>query len=295
MNKSRCTYLLLTVFVLFTYVATAQDIMLTGAIVIQKAEVQSYRIFYKLNRDNTITGYSISDFQGVNETKATIKGYYNPKNKSLTFDETSVISTSMDIPNSEFCLMNVKGTLEKKGKNSVFTGQFSAIAKSAEVECEPGTIMLFSEKTIEQLEAKATKLTEKQKIPNMPAKEEKKENWELRTHELTSGMTTDIVLRTGEVTLEIVDDRFQDGDKISLYQNEARIVSDFEITNKVKTFRFDLTKARTAVLTIRADSEGTVALTTVKASLRNGNEVNQFSISLEKGQTARIRLLWPNK
>lgn len=294
MNKHGLHYFVIFLLFSCSWQAKSQENILTGAIVIQNEEIQSYRIVYTVEKNHSITGHSISDYQGNTETRAAIKGSYQPKTKILTFQETKILSTKMSIPPDEFCLMKVSGTLERKGKNSVFTGKFTSSAISEEVICEPGTIMLMSEKTLEQLEARASKLSEKPKTPDVKPVEENV-NWELKTHELSSGMTTDILLRTGEITLDIVDDRFQDGDKISLYQNEARIVNEFEITNKVKTFRFDLTKAGTTVLTIKADGEGTVALTTVKASLRNGNEVNQFSISLEKGQTAKIRLIWPNK
>lgn len=294
MNKHRFRYFVIFLLFLYSWQIKAQEVLLTGAIVIQNEEVQSYRIVYTLAKDKSLTGYSISDYQGSTETRASIRGSYNQKTKLLAFEETNILSTKMEVALGEFCLMKVSGTLERKGKNAVYTGKFTSSAKSDEVICEPGTIMLLSEKTLEQLETRAAKLAEKQVTPT-PTPIAEDEKWELKTHELTSGKTTDIVLKTGEITLDIVDDRFQDGDKISLYQNDAKIVGDFEITNKVKTFRFDLTNAGLTTLTIKADDEGSVALTTVKASLRNGNEVNQFSISLEEGQTAKIRLLQPNK
>ncbi len=110
-------------------------------------------------------------------------------------------------------------------------------------------------------------------------------------YEVNSGSETKIELKSDLIYLDIVDDRFQDGDKITLLKNGVPVVSGFEITNQVKTFRFQLGKEeKTVTFTIIAEDEGSIALTTVKAALRNGDEMNLLMVSLNKGESARITL-----
>ncbi len=52
-----------------------------GAISTKEGQVLSYKIVYKINRNNTIDGYSLTDIEGENLTKSWIKGKYNPSKK----------------------------------------------------------------------------------------------------------------------------------------------------------------------------------------------------------------------
>lgn len=75
------------VLVLFFLPSKAQEFTFSGAIVIDKTEVLSYTITYTITEENILTGFSISDLNGKEETKAQLTGKYNAKEKTLSFDE----------------------------------------------------------------------------------------------------------------------------------------------------------------------------------------------------------------
>lgn len=295
MKNQRIWFLFYIFFLFPIFNVNAQQKTLTGAIVIGNAEVMSYKITYELNSKNVLSGYSVCDINGNQETKARITGYYNSKNKTLFFEEKDIINTLSKTPADEFCLMKVNGKFEMKGGKRVFTGAFESKSRNPGISCDSGTLLLLTEKTMNALTTKATKTLEKLPLSDSNNKEAKikptEGPWVRNTIDLSTGMVKEFGLKSNDYQLDLIDDRFQDGDKITLLRNNATVVSRFEITNQVKSFKFTLNKEEKDVtFTIKADDEGSIALTTVKAVLRNGNEVNNMVISLRKGESVKIIL-----
>jgi len=295
MNYYRRLHYLSAIFLLFGLNTGAQETTLTGAIVIGKAEYMSYRITYTLSDKNVLTGYSVCDENGNEETKAKISGFYNPTNKALTFEEKSILSTRSKIPAAEFCLMKVQGRFEKKAGKSVFTGKFDSKCRDPQILCDSGSLVLLTEKSLDELAKKTAKALEKTPLADsLKKKAEEKPapiDWVRNVVELLPGTVTEFELKSDQLQFDLVDDRIQDGDKITLLKNGVAVVSGFEITNKVQSFKFKIPKEEKDIsFTLRADDEGSVALTTIKAALRNGNEVNLIMVSLNKGQSVKIML-----
>lgn len=278
---------------LFCFSSIAQQTTLTGAIVLEKTEFMSYKITYQLNNTNVLAGYSVCDINGNEETKARITGFFNPKKKTLNFEEISIISTRSKTPVDEFCLMKVSGKFEKKAGKFVYTGKFDSKCRNPNITCDSGTIVLMTEKNLEALAAKATKALEKVPQPdnlNKEAIEEPApETWVRKVIELAPETVTDFDLESDYIQLDLVDDKYQDGDKVTVMENDTKVLSGFEITNRVKSLRFKSNKEDKAVtLTIIADDEGSIPPATVKAVLRNGNESNVIKASLKKGQSVKM-------
>lgn len=294
MRNNRIRFVFFVFFLSLCFNILAQQTTLTGAIVIGNTEVMSYKITYKLN-NNVLSGYSLCDENGNEETKARITGYYNPKNKTLNFEEKSIISTKSKTPSDEFCLMKVNGNFEKKGGKLIYTGKFESRSYNSLISCASGTLALLTEKSMNEIATKATRALKKAPIPDSMKKDTEEKliptNWVRNVSELGSGSVKEIELKSNDYQLDLVDDRFQDGDKISLYKNNVKVVSGLEITNQVKSFKFTTSdKEKDVTFTIKADDEGAIALTTVNAALRSGNEVNMIKICLNKGESVKIVL-----
>lgn len=295
MNKFTSEYPVLFFLLFICHVSFAQQTTLSGAIVIDRTEVMSYSIVFELNRDNTFTGYSISDKDGVEETRAAVSGKYNPKENSLHFEETRIESTRSKTPASEFCLMTVDGKFDKKGKGAVFTGKFTSYNPNPVIICASGTIMMMAEEKLEELSAKTSKSLAK--LP--PSGSEKSEQptpeemagWKRNLIEVEAGSVTELKLASSKLQIDLVDDRFPDGDKITILKNDERVVSGLTITNKVQSFSFDIPKnANEIAFTFIAEDEGSIALTTLRAFFRNGPENNMVMSSLNKGQSVKVVL-----
>ena len=66
-NISKYPLLLLIGYLTLCLTVEAQEIRLSGAIVIDKTEVMSYSIAYQVDANNMLSGYSIGDLQGTEE------------------------------------------------------------------------------------------------------------------------------------------------------------------------------------------------------------------------------------
>jgi hypothetical protein len=277
--------------------ASAQDITFSGAIVIDKSEVMSYSITYQLSAGNTLTGYSIGDVNGKEETKALITGKYNTRDNSLAFEEKKILNSKSEIPVEEFCLMKVQGKIEKKGGKTIFTGDFEAIGLSKDIVCASGTLILLSEKDINELSAKAKKVTDKLPQPDITVENpdtktmEDTTSWSRNFIALESGKTAELELKSDIIILELIDDRFQDGDRMSVYKNGVKVINKLEITNRVQSFKYEIGKQeRDVTIIFKAEEEGSIALTTFKAVIKNGRENNLIMASLNKGESVKVVL-----
>ena len=138
---------------------------------------------------------------------------------------------------------------------------------------------MLTEKTLNKLTKKTTKILES--LPLADSLSKVSENapslpvWINNVIELGPKSIKEFDLCVDEFQLDFIDDKFQDGDKISLLKNKATVFSGLEITNQVKSFRFKLGKEEKEVtFTIIAEDEGSIALTTIRATLQYGNEIN---------------------
>lgn len=286
---------LVAFLLIFSLNGVSQETTLSGAIVIDKTEVMSYTITYQLSGNNNIlTGHSISDLSGLEETKSQITGSYNAKLQTLSFEEKKILHTNSQSPIDEFCLMKVQGKFEKKGGKTIFTGEFSAFNQYDDILCASGTLILLSEKDINALSAKAAKVIKK--LPSADSLARVKEAakldtlpWTRNVFEMDAAKTAEIELKSDFLILELVDNRFQDGDKISVFKNGVKIISNLEMTNKVQSFRYEIGKNEKEVtFTFLAEDEGTIALTTFNAVIKNGRENNLIRASLNKGETIKV-------
>jgi len=290
MNKNSRIIFSLAILLNLCCHAFAQQMTLTGAIVLDRTEVMSYSVIYQLSSNNTLTGYSVSDRNGSEETKARISGTYNPKTKVLEFEEHFIESTKSKTPAEEFCLMKVTGTFENKTGQSVYTGKFTSKSADPLVICASGTILMMTEEKIGQLSAKVEKALEKLPLPDSIRKNDvDTDAWVRNVVEITPGSVRTLKLHADQIQLDLVDDRFQDGDKITILKNDERIISGLEITNKVRSFRFNIGKEENEVTyTFIAEDEGSIALTTLKAFFRCGHEHTLIMAGMNKGQSVKI-------
>lgn len=285
-------------FLLFCNVAYSQAIELTGAIIIGKTEMMSYRIVYSINSKNEISGYSIADLGGDLETKSRISGMYNPAKKALRFEETAILSTKAKLSASDFCLMSVNGKFERKAGKNVFTGNFVSKSGNDKLVCESGTIILTTTKEIYKAAAKASQAIDKLPATDSLTREIKARLNPLKGVEkvktLTSGNSEEYTLSDDVVQFDIFDDKLEDGDVISILKNNTTILNQLKTTNKVQSFRFVVrADEKAATFTIVANNEGTSPPNTVKIVMTNGKTKELLISQLSKNQ--RVKLIFKRK
>jgi hypothetical protein len=287
----------------------SQNVELTGVLIIGKSETTSYRISYQISKDNTINGYSVSDVNGVFETKAKITGIYNPKKKTLNFEEKSIISTKSKLSINEFCFLSVKGKFTKKNNKHVFTGNFTSKPVDHEVLCDSGTIYLATTKEIYELEEKVSKILDhnsdtesiskiintqtdtvktKPLLPPPPGILSKSSE---TVRMLQAGSTTHYALLSDTVRLDIFDDQREDGDKITVLKNGSPVLIDILTKNKVQSYTYIVDKNEKEILfTFISTDEGSLPPCTIKVYLINGKQKTLLVAPLKKGEMVKINL-----
>lgn len=283
-------------FISFINCVIAQQSKLSGVIAVGKSSYMKYEINYQLDKNNIISGYSIGDLNGSEETKARITGVFNQKKRTMVFEEVGIIITKSKTPVDEFCLMRVKGKFEKKSGKHIYTGKFDSYCRNPKVVCDSGTIVLMTDKEIKELNKQVVKAIQKAPVSDSVKKALEPlpdtTQWVRRVFDLQPNSETEIKLNSDFVILELVDDRYQDGDRVTIMENEKIILQDFELTNRVKSIKFPLEgDQQKLTVTIVAADEGSIALTTIKAVLKNGNESNLINASLNKGQLIRLTMV----
>ena len=282
-------------FIFIIQICYSQVIELTGVAVIGNFEMSKYKIVYEINDDNTIKGYSISDIGGDAQTKSKISGTFNPRKKTLRFEEKNIISTKLNLSFNDFCLMTVTGKFDKKGDKQIFTGNFKSKSPNQKLVCDSGTMILTTTQNIYELAAKFSKSVENRQLPdtikkiindNLPTVKAIE-----KVKSIQAGSTTKYTLMSDTIRLDIFDDQLQDGDKITVLKNNVEVLSNFETTKKVQSLKFAIDKNDQAVLfTIISTDEGSSPPNTVKVFLINGNERVLLIAPLKKGQMVKIML-----
>lgn len=302
--------LLIAFFLFIFFCSHSQKVELTGALIIGKSETTIYHISYKINKDNTITGYSVSDLNGTFETKAKISGIYNPRKKTLSFTEQSIISTKAKLAFNEFCLLSVKGKFIQKNNKHVFTGNFSSKSIDNEVLCDSGTIYLATTQDIFELEQKVSKIIDSAvnttgtgkvihtqfdtiilKETTPPPARIISKNSETVTM-LKAGSIKQYVLLSDTVRLDIFDDQKQDGDKITVLKNNIPVITDLSTKNTVQSFYYSVDKKEKEILfTIISTDEGSMPPSTIKMYIINGKQKTLLVAPLLKGQMVKLMFI----
>jgi len=280
-------------FLLFFKVACSQVVELTGAIIIGKTEMMSYRIVYEIGNNNVISGYSIADINGNSETKAKITGVYNPRKRTLQFEEKEIVSSKANLPFKDFCLMTVNGKFENKNGKHIYTGTFVSASLNNKLTCDLGTIILATTKDIYDLAVKANKITDKIPLPDSTGNAIKEILTSLEGVEKVKSLSpesiTEYVLSSDSIQLDILDDRLEDGDKITIIKNKTKVVSELVTSNQVQTFKFDIAENESVVVfTIVACNEGISPPNTLKVILTNGKVKELLIAQLKKDQFVKI-------
>lgn len=285
---------IISIFLLLLFKITfSQVVELTGAIIIGNSEMMSYRIVYEIGVNNVISGYSLADLNGNSETKARITGVYNPQKRTLKFEEKVILSTKAKLPFSDFCLMTVDGKFEKKNGKHIYTGSFASSSLNKRLACDKGTIVLATTQDIYDLAIKAKKIIGKTPSPDSSSKAINEILSSLegvdKVISLLPESITEYALLCDSIQIDVLDDRLEDGDKITIIKNRTPVISELVTSNKMQTFKFDIGKDESVVVfTIVACNEGKSPPNTIKVILSNGKSKELLIAQLKKDQHVKI-------
>ncbi|RCS27074.1 hypothetical protein DUT90_08145 [Polaribacter sp. WD7] len=270
----------------------AFDYELLGALVLEDSQMMSYKIEFNRGENNFIQGYSFTDLDGINETKSYIRGYYNPKDDKIQFTESDILYTKSKFLPEEFCFVKFKGTFKGDSKKRLLEGNFVGIYNDKDT-CATGKMKLVGIKFVEKKVRKIYKKIKKiKKIDSVVKAEIKPENYLKKFSEtkMKSGEKVSVFVYSSKIKLEIWDYGIQDGDIVTIKQNEKVVLKNYKVARKKKQIDLNLQEGNNLIRIITEDS-GALETNTTKLKIYDFRREYEVVANLEEGKSATINIV----
>lgn len=264
-----------------------------GLIDLGNKQFVSYYLNIDISDDGKITGYSLSDLLGKDETKSEIVGEFDKENKVFKLKETDLLYTKSSFDPDIFCNLHFSLPIKIKKKLTVdFEGFYPDNSP-----CIKGELKLTNQEVIEKFYSKLIKVAEKMErkdklkkedisvLKNSLPKPSKKEKVVLRKDE-----TISYLWKKPEATLEVFDEAKMDGDEIELFLNDKKIFTG-KISKTIESIKVNLKEGKNKIV-IHALNEGEIGLNTVSFNIRYKNIKKEFRQELNTGDKAGINIFY---
>lgn len=283
--------------ILFVWVTKSQetkqfDYELLGAIVLDKNQIISYKIQFKLEENNFIHGYSYTDLDGENETKSYIRGYYNTDNQNIQFKESDILYTKSKFLPEEFCFVSFQGSFKGDSDKKLLDGKFIGIYNDKDT-CATGDIKLVGKKFIKKkIEKLYSKIEKVKKVDSVVKEQIKPANYLKKFSEtkLNSGEKVSVFVYSSKIKVDIWDYGIEDGDIITILQNEKPILENFKVTRRRKEIILNLKDKENLIKIITVDS-GKLKTNTTKLKLYDFRREYEVIANMEEGKAAMINIV----
>lgn len=269
----------------------AQEYEFFGVIKLNDSSFISYKVLFDRVNDS-IQGYSLTDFSGKHETKSNIKGFYNEKENLLSFQEYDIVYTKSPIIQEDFCFVNFEGTVRNLKTAKAFSGNFKGLYSNKE-NCLDGMIIVNSGQEVRKRVEKIDKVIQRSKKFSDSIKENIKVARVLDTltrNIIAKNENLNIFTRDQKIKLSIYDAGKEDGDVINLFIDEVPVLENYTVTRSKKHMEFNLSKP-TTVIRVEAISEGTSSPNTVRLEVIDTRNFVRTITNLKTGEKAQMTIV----
>ena len=272
---------------LVTTVSALDTLYFVGNIKVSKKVSYKYNLRFVINADNTITGYSLSDPGGPNETKTKIAGTFDSINKVMNFEEKNVLRSSVNLKKNDLCFVRASLKFKKTRFLEMLSGKFSGFDPNNTETCANGEIKLINTDRYKVIMKEIN-----HEDDNSITTADPKNNVKDKPVKIADEKGKQFLITGRAVKFTIWDNGQVDGDKISIQLNGKYILQDYTITAVTKVM--DITLSDNAVDTVRiiALNEGTLPPNT--AAIKIETAVEQYSV-LTQAKINEVRTIYLRK
>ena len=270
-----------------------------GTLSVKGGDSYAYKLHLS-DSDGVLTGYSVTDVMGPNETRTAIVGTIDEKKKQINFRETRVLQTKTKPAPGDFCCL-VYGHL-RVGKiqgTQTLKGSFTGYRDDGKTECASGKLAMVCPKDILEKMLKAQNEAAPQAKKDTRVSSPKKELIvyeggipESQIKKVTPGNSIEFDCPTSSVTIELWDFRTIDGDRITLKQDDRPVLENYTLTATHKIMHMKL-DSNPSVLELIALNEGTEPLNTARIRIACGNKEYYLDASTTVDKSVKILLQRP--
>jgi hypothetical protein len=231
-----------------------------------------YNIEFQLQiSGNRITGSSYHYSDTSNYVKEEFEGVYNPAARSLNLEEQKV-SVFHIPPDCIPCIKKYTLAYATDGKEEQLRGSWSGKTMDGRNTCPPGTIVLT-------------------RIQKSAFKPEVRPELIERKNELVR----EIFVDTGQIRLDFYDNGQVDGDTVSVYVNNAAVVSQKMLTVKPLTIfvTIDVQKLQQEVIMV-GENLGSIPPNTALMIINANEKRYQLFLTSDNKKNALVRFIYRN-
>lgn len=275
----------------FTTTLQAQEYEFFGVIKLNDTSFISYKVLFDRVNDS-IQGYSLTDFAGKHETKSNIKGYYDEDENLLSFEEYDIVYTKSPVVQKDFCFVNFEGKVRNLGRVKAFSGDFKGLYADG-TSCLDGMIIVNSGQEVKKRVEKIDKVVQRSRKFSDSIKKNIKVAKVLDTltrNIIAKNENLNIFTRDQKIKLAIYDAGKEDGDVINLYVDDKPVLENYTVLHEIKYLEFDLENVETKIR-VEAVSEGTSSPNTVRLEVEDSRNFVRTITNLKEGEHAQMTLV----
>lgn len=279
------------IFLFLSISLSAQSYDYLGVIKLNDSSFISYRLtFDKVN--DSIKGYSLTDYTGKHETKSNIKGYYDEKNNLLTFSEYDIVYTKSPVVQKDFCFVHFEGKVRNLDRTGAFSGAFKGKYADGS-KCLDGEILLNDQGKIAERLAKLDRKIQRTGRIADSVKQKVSVGRVLDTisrNTIAKNENLNIYTRDQKIKLVIYDAGKEDGDQVNLFIDDKPVLENYTVLHDKKILEVRLAKPQT-LIRVEAVSEGTSAPNTVRLEVEDTRNFVRTITNLKKGEKAQMTIV----
>ena len=275
----------------FTTTLQAQEYEFFGVIKLNDTSFISYKVLFDRVNDS-IQGYSLTDFAGKHETKSNIKGYYDEDENLLSFEEYDIVYTKSPVVQKDFCFVNFEGKVRNLDRVKAFSGDFKGLYADG-TSCLDGMIIVNSGQEVKKRVEKIDKVVQRSRKFSDSIKKNIKVAKVLDTltrNIIAKNENLNIFTRDQKIKLAIYDAGKEDGDVINLYVDDKPVLENYTVLHEIKYLEFDLENVETKIR-VEAVSEGTSSPNTVRLEVEDSRNFVRTITNLKEGEHAQMTLV----
>ena len=278
--------LFVTNLILFTLITNAyagDTLYFAGDIKISKKVSYKYTLRFSIDANNKLTGYSLSDPRGANETKTKITGSYDSATNMLSFEESAILRSSVDLKKNDLCFVKANLKLKKTKLFETLSGKFTAFQPGNTSECANGEIKMINTNKAKGLierfgkKTDSTETEKENKIENNAGDKIMAVPNELL--KITDDKARNIPFTGNFIKFTLWDNGQVDGDRISIILNGEYLIKDYIVTTKLKVLEAFLPDNEIDTIKIIALNEGTLPPNT--ATIKIESITQQYPIQIQ--------------
>ncbi len=289
--------------------AQQKEKTLSGFLGVEGGESFTFKLIFTDSADY-IKGYSYTWLYEKSEVQASILGYIDKKNRTLSFRETSIVYNHGFQSNTTICLINAVLKYKQEGSNMVFSGPITSSDASNE-SCGRGTISFTDNENLRsvfQSQAADTPIAvSKPAQVKQPVSKPIRIIYDTATsrpataqqqtvpsannpEKITAGVEKIYEWNSETVQISIWDGGRVDGDIITVLYNNAPVLTKYKIVKEVKELTLPATVGTIDVITIIANNEGNEPPNTTNILLTDGKKQYPVVAYNTAGKQAIIKI-----